>query len=137
MALRPATGEVRLANAGHCPPLVTGPRDRGGHFVCAALSRPVGSDPETSRPETSFVLPPGDTLLLFTDGMGGPERVRRVAGEGPHELDALCDHLLETCTGAGRDDDVCLLGLRMAAQPTMASSTSSAEWPQNPAGASR
>jgi hypothetical protein len=63
------------------------------------------------------------TMLLFTAGLvqsasvsraAGLERLRQAAGGGPAGLDDLCAHVLTTCTGRlRRDDDLCLLGVRL------------------------
>jgi serine/threonine-protein kinase RsbW len=71
--------------------------------------------------EWAGVLPPGATLVLFTDGLvesrtadldAGLARLlataARTAAGDPGEL---CDRLLAELTGAHRDDDIALLAL--------------------------
>jgi hydrogenase maturation protease len=123
LVLQPGTGEVRFTNAGGCPPLLL--EAGGDRFLtgggCAPLGAPAGAD----RPEVSVRLPEDGTLLLFTDGLVqsrtvpkavGMERLRRMAAvAGPLGLEDLCDDVLSACTGSlRRDDDICLLGLRLA-----------------------
>ena len=120
--VEPASGEIRFCNAGSCPPLVLNSDARGGGFVDAARSLPVGAMAGADRLEGRLRLAPGSTLLLFTDGLvesrytsraAGLECLRRAAVEGPAGLEDLCDHVLHVCTaGIRRDDDICLLGLR-------------------------
>ncbi len=69
-------------------------------------------------------LPPGSTLLLFTDGLYerrgesvdvGLERLRRVASEFEGPLDALLDHIYERQVGTESRDDVAMLAIRLTA----------------------
>ena len=122
LAVRAATGEVRLSNAGHCPPLVVSPGDGSGGFLSHARSGPLGADLVRDRPEATLRLAPNSTLVLFTDGLvGNPgcagdgfERIREAAVEGPWSVEDLCDHLLDVCVdGRGGGDDICLLVLRL------------------------
>jgi serine phosphatase RsbU (regulator of sigma subunit) len=121
LTIRPVTGEVLFVNAGGCPPLVL--EDRQGRFVDGALSAPLGGNAAGERPVGTLHLNAGSTLLLFTDGLvehgglsraAGMERLRRAAMAGPGHLDDLCDHVMAACTVDGRrDDDICLLGIRI------------------------
>jgi len=66
----PATGKVRLSNAGHEPPLF---HDTGGEFhALPAEAPPVGISPILAEgnefPETELSLD-GGTLYIFTDGV--------------------------------------------------------------------
>jgi serine phosphatase RsbU (regulator of sigma subunit) len=122
LSLQPATGEIRLSNAGNCPPLVLYGDAPGGSFVDAARSAPLGAMAGADRSETKLRLARGSTLLLFTDGLvesratsraEGLERLRRAALEAPHGLEDLCDHVVHVCSSViRRDDDICLLGVR-------------------------
>ncbi|AXE87438.1 Stage II sporulation protein E (SpoIIE) [Streptomyces sp. Go-475] len=81
---------------------------------------PPGSG--TSRPSAAQSLPPGSTLLLYTDGLieipgsdldTGLARLRRHALALAHEpLDTLCDRLPARMP-PGSTDDVALLALRL------------------------
>ena len=106
--------------AGHPPPLVLTPD--GPIFLEGGRSVPIGAaDPAVFR-EASAVLPPGSTLLLYTDGLverrdvGLEERLGRlaeVAGSGADDLDALCDRVIQVVLGDGDPgDDVALLAVR-------------------------
>ena len=114
------TGEVSFSAAGHPPPLVLAPD--GPHFLEGGRSVPIGAaDPAVFR-EASAVLPPGSTLLLYTDGLverrdvGLEERLGQlaeVAGAAGEDLDALCDRVIELVLGEGEPgDDVALLAVR-------------------------
>jgi serine/threonine-protein kinase RsbW len=116
--LDPAGGRLRLASAGHLPPLVVD--GDGARYLPVRPARLLGA-PAGPAVEWSCGLPAGATLLLFTDGLVespgadldvGLERLREVAagaaGAGPGEL---CDRLLEALTGEHRADDIALLAL--------------------------
>ena len=122
LLLNPATGEIRYASAGSCPPLLL---DRGrpnGRFADIDGGPPLGVVMDTDRRESAIRLTADSTMLLFTDGLvqsravpraAGLERLRLAAATGPPELDDLCEHVLAACLGGlRRDDDICLLGVR-------------------------
>jgi serine phosphatase RsbU (regulator of sigma subunit)/PAS domain-containing protein len=112
----PATSSVTWAQAGHPPPVVLS----GG--AARALERPagmlVGARPHTRYANARVILRPGDTMLLYTDGL--------VERRGQFETDWLApvieavdgggavglDELLERLQPANPDDDTCILGLR-------------------------
>ncbi|WP_229695561.1 SpoIIE family protein phosphatase [Streptomyces lacrimifluminis] len=121
----PDTGPwtLRWTSAGHPPPLLLTP---GGHarYLEAGQGLLLGahqSDGE-SRPTATQSLPPGSTLLLYTDGLieipgsdldTGLRRLRRHALALAHApLDTLCDQLLARMP-PGSTDDVALLALRL------------------------
>jgi PAS domain S-box-containing protein len=114
------TGELSFSAAGHPPPLVLTPD--GPRFLEGGRSVPIGaSDPAVFR-EASAVLPPGSSLLLYTDGLverrdvGLEERLEQladVAGAAGEGLDALCERVIEAVLGDGEPgDDVALLAVR-------------------------
>jgi anti-sigma regulatory factor (Ser/Thr protein kinase) len=114
------TGEVSFSAAGHPPPLVLTPD--GPYFLEGGRSVPIGaSDPAVFR-EATAVIPPGSSLLLYTDGLverrdvGLEERLGQlaeVAGGAGDDLDVLCDRVLELVLGEGDPgDDVALLAVR-------------------------
>src|SRR5262249_38085913 len=114
------TGEVSFTSAGHPPPLVLS-RD-GASFLEGGRSVPIGAaDPAVFR-ETSETLPPGATLLLYTDGLIERRDVpleRRLgqlqagAAAAGGELQEICDQVVDGVLGS-RDpvDDVALLVVR-------------------------
>ena len=114
------TGELSFTAAGHPPPLVLSPD--GPHFLEGGRSVPIGaSDPAVFR-EASAVLPPGSSLLLYTDGLverrdeGLDKRLDKlaaVAGGAGDGLDVLCERVIEAVLGRGEPgDDVALLAVR-------------------------
>jgi PAS domain S-box-containing protein len=114
------SGEVAWSAAGHPPPLVIGPD--GARFLEGGRSVPIGAaDPAVFR-EATAILPPGSSLLLYTDGL--VERRDRPLEERLHELaeaaeqagdelGELCEHVIAATLGdADPGDDVALLAVR-------------------------
>jgi sigma-B regulation protein RsbU (phosphoserine phosphatase) len=62
----PQTGHLAYVNAGHNPPLHLGP---GGTKPLVSTGVPIGLLPAPSWKEAEAVLAPGDTLVLYTDGL--------------------------------------------------------------------
>ncbi|HET9633710.1 MAG TPA: MASE1 domain-containing protein [Terrabacter sp.] len=118
----PASGELRWTNAGHPPALVI--HDGAGSALSGALTPPVGVTPNGSFAEGKTLLPPGATLLLYTDGLverrgvsllDGIDQLGREAAAVPTEdgLESLCDRLLHTFLDDTRiTDDVAVLAMR-------------------------
>jgi serine/threonine-protein kinase RsbW len=118
--LDPATGQLRLASAGHLSPLLL----TAGHaeFLPVAPSRMLGAPPAPAPAlEWAGVLPPGATLVLFTDGLvesrsadidiGLGHLLAAAEAAGTSDPDELCDRLLADLTGVHRADDIALLAL--------------------------
>ncbi|WP_200211641.1 SpoIIE family protein phosphatase [Micromonospora coerulea] len=111
---------VTWCNAGHPAPLLI--RADGRVEVLDEPREPLlGLARPTSRTSRELALAPGDTLLLYTDGLierrdrtideGLAELVDRLAGAATLPLGDLCDRLL---AGAHRrEDDIALLALRI------------------------
>jgi PAS domain S-box-containing protein len=132
----PAASSVRWVNAGHPAPLMVVGGEPG--FLDGAGSVPLGVLPFPTYEEASAPMAPGNTLLLYTDGLverpgeniddGMAELAARVR-EAPEDPDALCDHLLATLVPAGGAmDDVAILTLRNLPVPE----SFSAEFPAEP-----
>jgi PAS domain S-box-containing protein len=112
------TGVLRVASAGHPPPLLVS--EGRAEFLPVVPSRMLGAPPAPAV-EWSGVVPPGATLVLFTDGLvesrssdidAGLERLRAAAARSAtHGPDELCDRLLADLAGTHRADDIALLAL--------------------------
>ncbi len=112
------SGRLRIASAGHPPPLLV--TDGRAEFLPVVPSRMLGAPP---GPAAEWVgeLPPGGTLVLFTDGLvetrsadidEGLDRLRAAAVRRPAaDPDELCDRLLADLAGTHRADDIALLAL--------------------------
>jgi PAS domain S-box-containing protein len=114
------TGEVAYSAAGHPPPLVIAPD--GPEFLEGGRSMPIGAaDPAVFR-EATAVLPPGSSLLLYTDGLverrdvalgDRLDELAEAAGAAGDGLDALCERVIGRLAGEGDlGDDVALLAVR-------------------------
>lgn len=122
------SGEVEIANAGHCAPLVV--RANGSVETLEAAGIPLGlaleAEGRVRYPVEKTVLRKGDTLVLYTDGLTeasnaredeyGASRLTRVlarsASHGPRELVGKClADLTAFLEGAGLRDDLTILAL--------------------------
>ncbi|MCG7286341.1 SpoIIE family protein phosphatase [Cellulomonas sp. ACRRI] len=123
----PGAGDrLRWASAGHLPPVLVRADGRAAPLP-GAPELLLGVDPGTARTDRTASLGPGETLLLFTDGLverrgesvaRGLERlVARLPGlrraDGVLDLDALLDR----CCPGDREDDVTVLAARRAPAP--------------------
>jgi PAS domain S-box-containing protein len=115
----PAASTVRWVNAGHPPPLV---KSRGEtRFLEGEASVPLGVLPFPTYEEVTARLEPGDTLLLYTDGLverpgehldRGLALLAGAVRDAPADPAGLLDHLLATLVpSGGAADDVALLTL--------------------------
>ena len=117
--LEPATGEVQIASAGHLPPVVVG--DSGGRVVEMTPSAPLGAFSYGRVQEHELTLAPGETLVLYTDGLverpGTPltismEKLAAVVG-GATSVDDLCRRALERMVAPGPlRDDVAIVAIQ-------------------------
>lgn len=118
LTLDPATGAVRLASAGHLPPLLhtaDGVSFIEPHGPLLGINAP-------RPPDLEFVLPPGSTLVLYTDGLVerrdsdidvGLTALANAAGSIEPSLDAFCRRLLVDLGCAGHPaDDIAVVALR-------------------------
>ncbi|CAN5666656.1 hypothetical protein BH10ACT10_BH10ACT10_21760 [soil metagenome] len=114
---------LRWTNAGHPPPLLV-----HADGAVRLLEEPdridpmLGVLPEATRREHTCSLPPGSTLLLYTDGLVerrgehlgvGLGRAQEVAARH-HDLplDAFLDAFIDELVGPGTSDDVVVLAVR-------------------------
>ena len=111
---------LRWSNAGHPPPLLIGP-DGKPQVLESEPELMLGVHPDTSRLDHEIDLPPGSTVLMYTDGLverrthsldaGISRLLEHVRGVGTLPLEDLCDavlampHLVE--------DDIVLLAIRV------------------------
>jgi serine phosphatase RsbU (regulator of sigma subunit) len=123
VALDGPSGELDYASAGHPPALVAGPE--GARWFAFGLAPPLGlastADPRAERD----VLAPGETLVLFTDGLverrdrsldHGLAALRSAAADvADRPVEELCDEVLARFAAAP-EDDVCLLAVRTPAR---------------------
>jgi sigma-B regulation protein RsbU (phosphoserine phosphatase) len=94
----PATRELCFSNAGHPPPRVRGANGDSGVPLHAQPGLPLGIDPQESYEDFTAHLSPGETLVLYTDGI---TEARNPAGQllGTTRF----DDILSRCTGTAAD----------------------------------
>ncbi|TDC72247.1 histidine kinase [Micromonospora sp. KC606] len=137
-------GQITLASAGHPPPLIRRCRPDGS-ATADYLELPVGAPLGLGcRPRTATVpFQPGDTLLLYSDGVVERRRhslsaglhrlVTAVAGAASGDPRALCAVATAAVAGA-TEDDVAVLAVEHALRPSRSAST---EMPAEPTAPSR
>jgi PAS domain S-box-containing protein len=119
------TGDVAFSAAGHPPPLLLA--GDGPRFLEGGRSVPIGATDSAVFREARAVMPPGSTLLLYTDGLierrdvplsDSLEALAQEAGEGDQDLEVLCDRVVRAVLGERKPaDDVALLAVRPARAP--------------------
>jgi PAS domain S-box-containing protein len=143
LVLSPDDSEIRFANAGHMPALSLELGD--ARFIDVNRGPPLGVGADAEYTEVVQALPPGSTLVVFTDGLVeepgvAPDvalaRLAKNALAGmSDDPDALCEHLVHAQLGEGQPrDDVAFvaihtvplsgerLALRLPAEPKALSS---------------
>lgn len=119
MTLDIPSGSLRLALAGHPPPLLVVKQD--AQFLTGALSPPLGAFRGTTFREAKFAIGPGSTVVAYTDGLieqrdsdidDRLEQLRRVVSGRSDTLEALCDRVLGEMLAGTEEDDVALLVAR-------------------------
>ena len=63
----PASDELRIANAGHLPPILVGEGE--AKLLQVAAGAPLGAFPYGTLQEQQFRLSPGEMVVLYTDGL--------------------------------------------------------------------
>jgi serine phosphatase RsbU (regulator of sigma subunit) len=126
--LDPSSGRLLYANAGHDPPYLR--RGGGDAEELRARGMPLGLMPGMSYEEKETLLEPGNSALLYSDGlveahdaggeMFGFPRLRALVAEHGDEEKSLVDSLLEelysfTEEGWEQEDDITLLMLQRSA----------------------
>jgi serine phosphatase RsbU (regulator of sigma subunit) len=124
----PARHRIVLAGAGHSPPLIIG--ERRTEYVETSLSAPLGMLSCWEAPSIEIRPHPGETVLLYTDGLlhrTGDAMDRafarlhaaaaNVPGAGRGDPDAIADHILRTVLPGGIEEadpaeDIVLLAAR-------------------------
>ncbi|WP_370413858.1 PP2C family protein-serine/threonine phosphatase [Streptomyces fradiae] len=125
----PAARRIVLAGAGHTPPLVIG--EHRTEYVETSLSAPLGMLSCWEAPSVELSPAPGETVLLYTDGLlrrtgdamdRAFARLHAAAASVPRadraDPGAVADHVLRTVlpegldTGGADGEDVVLLAAR-------------------------
>jgi serine phosphatase RsbU (regulator of sigma subunit)/DNA-binding NarL/FixJ family response regulator len=139
LAIDIPTGAVRLANAGHPPPLMHTPAD-DRHSTEAGADGPstqavvrridahsalLGLRAEPAV-QTAFELAVGDSLVLYTDGLVenraevfdlGLDRLSAAVAKLDGDLEQFATRLLEEIRPTTVDDDIAMVVVRRTARP--------------------
>jgi sigma-B regulation protein RsbU (phosphoserine phosphatase) len=118
------SGEVEVCNAGHCPPLLV----HGGEVTnLEATGLPIGLFSSGLYSVKRVHLAPGDSLLLYTDGLSeaqdlsraeyGAERLSRLVKERhahapPAMIRACLEDMAAFRSGAPKTDDLTIMMIR-------------------------
>ena len=131
------SGVLQYSNAGHMPAVLAA-AGSGTTMLTDARSVPLAVRRDGPRPQVSQLLPPGSTLMLFTDGL--VERKHESIDDGIARAadvlvdtmrlppDAVADAMLgELAPAAGYDDDVAMVIYRHELVPLRIESEASAD----------
>ncbi|PYL09619.1 MAG: hypothetical protein DME33_03535 [Verrucomicrobia bacterium] len=124
VAVEPATGRASIVGAGHPPLLIA--RLRGATETIASVAPPLGLVEHPELTETIVDLRPGDTFLLYTDGLFGsrkgkeprltPQRLGKMLDHSAPSAEAMLGRILaEAMPAKGEEtlpDDVATLAVR-------------------------
>lgn len=118
------SGEFRYSNAGHNPPALVTPR--GCEYLALPRGMVAGMVAEAPYAELRGVLPPGGTLLLYTDGVteaanrddelyGEARLAAALAAPDAAEPGALVEHVRRSvdafAADAAQSDDITMLAI--------------------------
>ena len=117
--LDPDSGQLRISSAGHLPPVIAAPGQRGA-MAQIAVDPPIGVTDAPVRQVTTLALAPGAVLCLFTDGLverrdepidDGITLLCETVTPGPPE--GVCVSVMQALVGIQYPgDDIALLVLR-------------------------
>jgi PAS domain S-box-containing protein len=124
LVVDPETGDGLAGNAGHLPPLLLS-ADAPPRLDTTEAGTPLGWT--SPRQQYAFRLPPGNTAVLYSDGLvenrkrgldAGLDELVAVAGQAPADVvedpERLLGYLVERMlTGYEQDDDVTVLVLHI------------------------
>jgi PAS domain S-box-containing protein len=114
---------LRWSNAGHPPPIRISAAGEVELLDGTPSDLLLGVSPETAREDRLTQLAPGDTVLMYTDGLverrnrdidEGTDELVRVLREFAHRpLGELCDCVLDRLFLPDAEDDVAVLAVRL------------------------
>lgn len=124
--LDPVQHELTIVNAGHLPPLLRDSRSAIRKLAAEESGLPIGVKQDYDYRQTQHHLDPGDTVILFTDGVTeamngendiyGMKRLTAFLKKAPADAEPLGEALVEDverfCQGRPQHDDICLICFR-------------------------
>ncbi len=131
------SGEFCYSCAGHLPAVLVAPQS-GPTLLSDARSVPLAVHRKDPRPQECVVLPPGSTLMLYTDGLverrdvsidDGIARLSETVAAGMNlPVDGVADAALSAMAPpAGYDDDIAIVVYRQPYAPLVIEKASSAD----------
>ena len=116
------SGDFSYSCAGHLPAVLAAPQSSPA-LLADARSTPLAVHRRASRPQSSVILPPGSTLMLYTDGLverrdvalddGIARLSATVAGGMNLTVDEVADAALSALAPpGGYDDDIAIVVYR-------------------------
>jgi serine phosphatase RsbU (regulator of sigma subunit) len=111
--------QLNITSAGHLPPLVLSNGD--SHYANAEIGLPIGVEENTVYRSTTVTVPPGATVVAFTDGLvetrgenldQGLDRLRAAATSHHVGLPELLGTLVSEMAHGGSKDDIAIVGVR-------------------------
>ena len=119
---------VTVANAGHMPPMTKDADGNVAEQTSDQSGMPLGILPDQVFAETTMPLVPGETWLMYTDGVSeamdqqseiyGSTRLLECLAAAPSSLDELVKAIISDvevhCSGRSQSDDMCLVTFRFA-----------------------
>lgn len=126
LIIDPSKHVLTYVNAGHLPPLR---RDLSGKVELVDIEEaglPLGIIPDQTFQQVEIPINPGETWVLYTDGITeamredrkfyGHERLQAVVKNGPLEVDPLIklivDDVNKFVEGRAQSDDMCVVGFQ-------------------------
>lgn len=127
--LDPVSHVLTIVNAGHMAPLLRNSRGDVQKIGAEESGLPLGVKQNCEYQQVEVELQPGDTMLLFTDGVTeamnskndlyGMKRLVSYVEDAPAEAERLGEGLVEDverfCEQRAQRDDVCLISFRRLA----------------------
>ncbi len=127
----PKSGRLTIANGGHCRPVLL-PADGAPRWAVKNLGTALGFEPGLEFERTEMTLQPGDTLVLYSDGVSeafNPQEecygndqlladAGALAGQSPPDLTtSLLQKVRAFANGAPQSDDIAILTLKVQSPP--------------------
>lgn len=124
--LDPKKHKIMIVNAGHLSPLLRDAKGKVTKLTTEESGLPLGIQPGYEYKVLTRTMAPGDTILLYTDGVTeamnplnelyGMTRLQKFLEKAPVGVEDLGEQLIEDverfCEGRPQRDDVCMLAFR-------------------------
>ncbi|MBC7817105.1 MAG: SpoIIE family protein phosphatase [Planctomycetaceae bacterium] len=126
MVIDPKTNQLTVVNAGHLPPLRRDIAGRVEPIGATESGLPLGILPNQEFQQTVYDLGPGESWLVFTDGVTeamrtpqeiyGNKRLMDYLMKGPDKIDELVKGVVDDVStfveGRPQSDDICMVGFQ-------------------------